>query len=90
MPRACEIDLAVYDVSGRRVATLLGEVLPAGEQTLVKFIAVTDRVLANLAFGSEAFGATTLYLTRLAIPPFSAASTRSRRCRARSGWRRGL
>ncbi|MBN2565322.1 MAG: T9SS type A sorting domain-containing protein [Candidatus Eisenbacteria bacterium] len=34
LPRACGVRLAVYDVSGRRVATLVDEVRAAGEHTV--------------------------------------------------------
>ena len=51
-------------------------VLPAGEGALVKLAAVRGRVLANLAFGRGAYGATTLYVSLLAVPPFTPASER--------------
>jgi hypothetical protein len=37
---------------------------------------VRDRVLANLAFGEGDFGANTLYIALLAVPPFTPATAR--------------
>jgi sugar lactone lactonase YvrE len=51
-------------------------VLPAGESEPAKFVAASNHVLANLAFGTGAFGETTLYIARLAVPPFTAPETR--------------
>lgn len=51
-------------------------VLPAGEGALVKLAAVRGRVLANLAFGRGAYGETTLYVSLLAVPPFTPANER--------------
>jgi streptogramin lyase len=51
-------------------------VLPAGDTDLVKFLAATDRVFANLAFGQGDFGDETLYIALLAIPPFTSAEAR--------------
>ncbi len=45
-------------------------VLPAGESELVKFLASGSRVFANLAWGTEAFGETTLYVPLLAVDAF--------------------
>lgn len=41
---------------------------PAGQNELVRFLSVSDRILANLAFGEGAFDSTTLYLARLSVP----------------------
>ncbi len=47
-------------------------VLPEGEATPTKLLVAGERALfANLAFGSEAFGPTTLYLAMLAFPGFA-------------------
>src|SRR5690606_9323205 len=51
-------------------------VLPAGGTTLRRFFALEDKVLANPAFGRGAFGETTLYLTLLAVPPFTGEDSR--------------
>jgi sugar lactone lactonase YvrE len=45
-------------------------VYPAGESGLVKFLAASDRVFANIAFGRGAFGDQTMYLSLLAIDAF--------------------
>jgi gluconolactonase len=44
------------------------EVLPAGGSALRPFLRATDRALANGAFGTDAFGKTTLYVALVAIP----------------------
>lgn len=47
-------------------------VLPAGGSTLVRFLsAKPSQLYANVAFGSAAFGATTLYITLLNVAPFT-------------------
>jgi sugar lactone lactonase YvrE len=51
-------------------------VLPAGRDKLEKLAAVRGRVLANLAFGTPAFGEGTLYIALLAVPPFTPATAR--------------
>ncbi|MFT7579032.1 MAG: sugar lactone lactonase YvrE [Myxococcota bacterium] len=45
-------------------------VLPSGGAELKRFFAVKDQLLANLLFGGDAFGTTTLYLTLLSVQPF--------------------
>lgn len=70
----------LYVIFDKQANFMLAEsavwVLPAGESEAVKFIAVPNYVLANLAFGVGDFGETTLYIARLAVPPFTAAATR--------------
>ena len=44
-------------------------VLPKGGDTLHRFLSVNDKILANLLFGTSAFGETTLYLALLSVPP---------------------
>lgn len=51
-------------------------VLPAGDTELVKFLAVSDRIFANLAFGQGDFDDGTLYIALLALPPFTSAEAR--------------
>lgn len=51
-------------------------VVPQGQTTPKRLVAFKERVVANLAFGSEAFGKTTLYMTLLAFQPFVAADAR--------------
>ena len=51
-------------------------VLPEGGTDLVKFLAVEDRIMANLAFGQGAFGETVLHISLLTIPPFTDSSAR--------------
>jgi len=50
--------------------------LPKGGTALRRVFAVRERVWANLAFGRGAFGDTTLYLSLLAVPPFTSANAR--------------
>lgn len=52
------------------------QVLPAGGQELRPFISVSNRVIANIAFGQGAFGETTLYAALLAVVPFTPADQR--------------
>lgn len=51
-------------------------VLPSGSAQLEKLAAVRGRVLANLAFGTPAFGAGQLYIALLAVPPFTPTTAR--------------
>lgn len=54
-------------------------VLPEGESALLKLAATADRVMANLAFAPAGFGDDppgTLYISVLAVPPFTDESTR--------------
>lgn len=51
-------------------------VLPAGSAQLEKLASVRGRVLANLAFGTPPFGAGELYISLLAVPPFTPATAR--------------
>ncbi len=51
-------------------------VLPPGGSTLQKLVGVSDRVLANLAFGTPPFGRETLYIALLAVPPFTPPNAR--------------
>lgn len=51
-------------------------VLPAGGAQLEKVASVRGRVLANLAFGTPQFGAGELYISLLAVPPFTPATAR--------------
>lgn len=51
-------------------------VLPAGSAQLERVASVRGRVLANLAFGTPPFGAGELYISLLAVPPFTAATAR--------------
>ncbi|HEY8516274.1 MAG TPA: hypothetical protein VIS07_12230 [Candidatus Binatia bacterium] len=50
--------------------------LPPGGAVLEKLVGVSDRVLANLAFGSRPFGDQTLYVSLLAVPPFTSPNAR--------------
>ena len=61
---------------GMRLDQSLILVLPRGDTTLVPLLAVTDRAFANVAFGSDAFGATHLYIALIALPPYTPASAR--------------
>jgi hypothetical protein len=46
--------------------------LPVGSETPLKILVAGEQAIyANLAFGSEPFGATTLYLSMLAFPGFA-------------------
>jgi len=80
-------DGLAFDVEGNLYASFITEagftldesiiyVLPHGETTLARFFAVREQVMANLAFGVGPFGDSTLYLTLLAIPPFTAPEAR--------------
>jgi sugar lactone lactonase YvrE len=51
-------------------------VLPSGSAQLEKVASVRGRVLANLAFGTPAFGEGELYIALLAVPPFTPVSAR--------------
>ncbi len=51
-------------------------ILPVGSTTPVRGFAVRGRIFANLAFGAGEFGATTLYLALLAVPPFTEPTAR--------------
>jgi sugar lactone lactonase YvrE len=51
-------------------------VLPEGGAQLEKVAAVHDRVLANMAFGTEPFGAGTMYISLLSVPPFTPTTAR--------------
>lgn len=51
-------------------------VLPEGETEMTKFASTTGQVFANAAFGRGAFGDTTLYISLLAIQPFTPADAR--------------
>lgn len=51
-------------------------VLPAGSAQLEKVASVRGRVLANLAFGTPPFGEGELYISLLAVPPFTPATAR--------------
>lgn len=51
-------------------------VLPAGGAQLERLASVRGRVLANLAFGTPAFGEGELYIALLAVPPFTPPSAR--------------
>jgi len=47
-------------------------VLPAGGQEATRLLVADEKaIFANLAFGTEPFGATTLYISMLAIAPFA-------------------
>ncbi len=46
-------------------------VMPAGETELIKFLAASDRVYANLAWGQGEFGEEDLYIALLAVDAFS-------------------
>lgn len=46
-------------------------VMPAGREELTKFLAASDRVFANIAFGRGDFGDGTMYLSLLAIDAFN-------------------
>ncbi len=68
---------AIFDTAdGLALDESIVFVLPRGETTLRRFFAMSDRILANLAFGRGAFGETTLYATLLAFVPFVAADAR--------------
>jgi hypothetical protein len=77
---AIDVEGNVYVIFDKQENFALSEsaiwVLPAGETTAVKFVSVPNYVLANLAFGVGDFGSTTLYISRLAVPPFTAPETR--------------
>jgi sugar lactone lactonase YvrE len=77
---AVDIEGNVYAIFDQQANFALSEsaiwVLPAGESEAIKFVAVPDYVLANLAFGVGDFGETTLYIARLAVPPFTLPETR--------------
>jgi len=47
------------------------DVLPRGGTTLARAFAAKGKVWANLAFGNDAFGKTTMYLSLLKLPPFT-------------------
>lgn len=51
-------------------------VLPAGAAQLERLASVRGRVLANLAFGTPAFGSGELYIALLAVPPFTPPTAR--------------
>jgi len=51
-------------------------VLPSGSAQLEKVASVRGRVLANLAFGTPAFGEGELYIALLAVPPFTPTTAR--------------
>jgi sugar lactone lactonase YvrE len=51
-------------------------VFPSGGAEPVKFLAVHDHVLANVAFGRGDFGNTNLYISLLAVPPFTSPEAR--------------
>jgi len=51
-------------------------VLPKGGDTLVRFFGVRGQVLANVIFGTDAYGAGTLYFALLSLPPFTPAEAR--------------
>jgi len=46
------------------------------ETELVRWFGIRDQLVANLMFGRGDFGATTLYLTLLAVPPFASPNAR--------------
>lgn len=77
---AIDVEGNVYVIFDKQANFALSEsaiwVLPAGESEAYKFVAVPNYVLANLAFGVGAYGETTLYISRLAVPPFTAPETR--------------
>lgn len=77
---AIDVEGNVYVIFDKQANFALSEsaiwVLPAGETEATKFVAVPNYVLANLAFGVGAYGETTLYISRLAVPPFTAPETR--------------
>ncbi len=52
------------------------EVLPAGGTKLLPFLRATDRVFANVLFGTPAFGDKELFVALLAVPPFTGADKR--------------
>lgn len=51
-------------------------VLPAGDSELVRFLSVSDHLLANLAFGQGEYGATAMYIALLTIVPLTPADAR--------------
>jgi streptogramin lyase len=71
---------AIFDrLDGLRLAESAIWVLAAGDPTPVVFARTTDRIFANLAFppdGAAAFGAGTLHVALLAVPPLTPASAR--------------
>lgn len=77
---AIDVEGNVYVIFDKQANFALSEsaiwVLPAGESEAIKFVAVPNYVLANLAFGVGDFGETTLYISRLAVPPFTPLETR--------------
>lgn len=46
-------------------------VLAKGSTTPVRFLTATDRTFANVVFGKDSYGATQLYLSLVAVPPFT-------------------
>ena len=70
----------LYAIFDRQENLALSEstvfVLPAGADELVPFLSVSDHVLANLAFGTGAFGETTLYIALLAVAAFTPPEAR--------------
>lgn len=68
--------VAIDRVAGLSLDESAIEVLPAGSDTLLPFLSVSDRILANVAFGVGGFGETTLYVALLSVPPFTEESAR--------------
>ncbi len=77
---ALDVEGNLYAIFDRQENMRLSEstvwVLPEGEAQLVPWLSVNDRVLANLAFGEPPFAAGSLFLTRLAVVPFTPAEAR--------------
>ncbi len=72
---AFDVDGNLYYVSNENEGATLKEcaiwLLRAGETTPVKvLVAAEDTLFANLAFGPDAFGSTTMYIVMLAFPGF--------------------
>lgn len=67
----------VDKVEGVTITLSAVMVIPAGETEAVTFLAAEEGILyANVAFGQGDYGASTLYIALLSIPPFSAEASR--------------
>lgn len=69
---------AVFDWQENfRIETSAVLVFPAGEREGVPFLVAADRqIFANVAFGTGAYGAETLYIALLAVPGFTDRASR--------------
>jgi len=68
---------AIFDrLSGITLAESAVWVLASGAAAPERFLRATDRLFANLAFGTPAYGEGTLYIALLAAPPVTTAAMR--------------